>query len=279
MRACLAFVTAAAIVLLSPVARARILKRDAGPGAVWVEAKGEAPLEGDEEDYKKEALDRAKRAALQEGGRTFIESQTKVEDFETIYDRVFTYTEGIVTDTEILKQGEKYDRYYVKIRCKVHTANLVNKWQALRALIERRGKPRIMVTIGERVNNRYSRTSTAQTLIQDELLKRNMPLVDEAQMKAINDKQLQAAQLEQNLAAIAAIGRKFNAEIVIAGMCESKYEGMKQTYGVPLHRANAELTLKAVKTSDGTLMVSKRVSMNASARERNKAEKDAMANA
>jgi len=279
MRLYLILFVALTVLVVALPSEAKILNRDAGPGAVWVETKGEAPIEGDEDAYKKEALDRAKRAALEEGGRTFIESQTKVENFQTIKDQIFTYTEGIVTDTTILKKGERYDRYYVKIRCKVHTQGLANKWQALRALIEKRGKPRIMVVIAETNNGVYSRSGSAQTLLQDELLKRRMPLVDESQMKAISEKQLKAAQLDQDLATIAAIGRKFNAEIVIAGVCEGRYAGIQNAYGVNLHRSNAELTLKAVKTSNGDLLVSKRVSINASARERQKAEKDAMAKA
>jgi len=246
---------------------------------VWVETRGEAPLEGDEESYKKEALDVARRNALEEAGKTFIESQTKVENFETIYDRIFSYTEGLVTDITFLKRGEDDDRYVVVIRCKVHTEGLENKWQALRALVDRRGKPRIMVTISETINGRYSRSGTAQTMIQDELLKRRMPLVDEGQMKAIKEGELKDAQLDQDIAKIAAIGRRLNAEIVVVGTSEARYEGAVTTYGVNLHRHNAEVQVRAVKTSTGELIVSKRSSQNASARERQKSEKDALAKA
>ena len=279
MRYVLSAIFLFAALMLGAQAQAKILAKDAGPGAVWIEAKGEAPLEGEETAYQKEALDRARRAALEEGGKTFIESQTQVENFETVKDQIYSYTEGLVTDVTTIRKGEAGDRYFVVIQCKVHTSDLENKWQALRALVESRGKPRVMVTISETVNGVYSRSGTAQTIIQDELLKRRIPMVDESQMKAISENDLKEAQLDQDLAKVIAIGKRFNAEIIIVGTSEARNEGVAQTYGVPLHRFNAEVQIRAVKTSNGELMSSKRASANASAREQQKAEKDCMAKA
>jgi len=269
-----------AVLLAAPAANAKILSKSAGPGAVWVRVRDKAPYEDDKDAARKEALERAMRRALEEGGKIFIESQTKVENFETIHDRIFTYTEGIVTDVTVEKEGILDSEFYVVyIVCKVHTQDLVNKWQALRALVEKRGKPRIMVTISETINRRYSRSGTAQTLIQDELLKRRMPLVDERQMQSLKELELKEAQLDQNLSKIVQLAKQQNAEIVIVGTSEANYEGVRTTYGVNLHKYNAEVQVRAVKTSTGELMVSKRASVNASATERQKAEKDALAKA
>src|SRR5437763_179613 len=66
---------------------------------VVVEAQGEGMS-------KDEALKAALRAALEQGGKQEIFSNSKVENFQLMHDTIITRAAGIVTDYQVVSEGK-----------------------------------------------------------------------------------------------------------------------------------------------------------------------------
>lgn len=93
-------------------------KTDEGKRSTIVEADGYAYLSEDKmiKDIRQEALTNAKRNAL-ESAQTYIQSLSKVENFQLAYDLIITGTEGFVNILESKDHGITTDnryRYWIK---------------------------------------------------------------------------------------------------------------------------------------------------------------------
>jgi len=227
-----------------------------------VTVTGEAAIVGTGDKAVKEAreaaLAQALRNAIEQGGLIDVYSKSDVQDAELIYDRVIARSSGIVTDYRILDEQKKRGVYYIEIRAKVSTKALTDTWGEAQMLLEQVGRPRMMVTIGENVDGETALNQAVQTTIENNLLELGFSLVNKEQVEAIKDLDLQEATVNQDLAALQAIGRRAGAEVIITGMAVARFGGEETVYGTTLYAYDANVDLKAIRTDTGQLLASEK---------------------
>lgn len=121
------------------------------------------------------ALDDAMRNALQEGVGVYLESETLVENYTLVEDRILTKAQGFARVIDIISEGTEADGlFHLKANIAVSEAALEAD---LKAIIQANGDPRIMIAAKEQVPNQSMIPFTV-TKIRSELLKLGFSLVE-----------------------------------------------------------------------------------------------------
>src|SRR5574341_357740 len=185
-------------------------------------------LNNDVAAARDQALDDAMRNAVEQGLGTYIKSETLVQNFQLVDDRILSWSAGYVKKYDILSEGKKTDVYEVQIRALVNLADLRADDGALAALIEREN-PRVMVMIAEQnvgdTNNLHyfeADLTAAETAIIEVLRNKGFEVVDQAQAKENQERDEILSALEGNAKAAAVIAAAQQAELIITGKAVAK---------------------------------------------------------
>lgn len=217
-------------------------------------------LAGDVAKARDDAINDAMRKALEKVLGLLVESETRVEHYQTIEDNIFTKTSGYIHSREIIREGRKEDELYeVVIRAVVKTADLENDLQAIGVLLREAGKPRLMVLMresnmaegGEEISINLN---VSETTLIEEFRKKGFPFVDERAAKSgVEKEQALAAVYGDNNAAVL-IGNKYNAELIIIGEAVARVAESMSEQIAPLKSCQADVTARAIKADDGTII-------------------------
>ncbi len=234
-----------------------------------VVATGEASVTGSGPDAlllaKDEAIGRAQRRAIEMGVGTIIDSETMVENFQLLEDKILSQVKGYITEFKVIKDNKGEDGVYkVTIEAKVALARLEKDVRALNIIKEKKGNPRIMVVFKEYFEDPYfgkdlaKGGGVARTAMEKEFLRLNFPLIDKAQMGAINARDEMAACKAPNKAA--AFGRRYGADIVVVGEATSAQMDSSSPHGVSVFHCDAQASARAIKTDTAQIIASDSVS-------------------
>jgi len=191
-----------------------------------VTVSGEA--EGTDLAAKDRALEDAFRKAIEKGVGTYISSQSETKDFTLIRDKIFAEAKGLVKSYKILSVSKNGGITKVTITATVLSDVFRNRWDAIRNLIHRKKRPRLMWLIYEMgpshkpagTGHHAFVTYAARTLtshMEEYFLKRRFFIVDREQFMTLKKAELQASTLESNLPRLVAMGRSQGAEIIVYG--------------------------------------------------------------
>ena len=207
---------------------------------------------------KQEALNDAKRKAVEQGAGAEIFSKTKVKDFALVKDTILTRAAGFVQSVTILKtEKSEDDVFMVRIQAQVSIKGIQKMWGAVTMLLEEKGHPKIMVFIDEKMGPQVVANSTVQTRIENVLLKSGFRLVDRNQVKAIQGVDLAAAAVEDKPAKIQAIAKRFGAQLFIVGKAYAvRGDNSRAIPGVRLFAYEAEANIRCFRTDTGQLLSS-----------------------
>ncbi len=199
-----------------------------GGEGVEVLAEGAAalPSAGGADIARDQALADALRKAVEQAVETFINSETKVENFQLLSDRIYSQSSGYVSSYRVVTEGLEGALYRVVVRARVKTDNLENDLAAIGILVREQGRPRIMVVVKDvtRGMDVFGPDQMNQTMLETRIIYRfqskGFPVVDAATV----ERNLAREQLKKVLAgdqqAAAELGLRSGAEIIVAGTVE-----------------------------------------------------------
>ncbi|MBI4613356.1 MAG: hypothetical protein HY720_07065 [Planctomycetes bacterium] len=187
-----------------------------------VEATGFGVIEnGNVDTAKKEAMFQAFRAAVEQGVHVYIDSQTMVENFEVLQDKVYTEASGFVESHQILQEGQQDDgTYFVRIRARVRYGKLKETLESLAVLQEKLGRIKTAVVYewlpydsnpsapAGPVDQARVMRHTDQPAIDAAgevtrfLLKKRFAVYDQARMRGVYDRLAAANQVHESEAAV-----------------------------------------------------------------------------
>ena len=233
-----------------------------------VTATGEAAVRGGGADEllraKDEATNRAQRRAIEQSIGSLVDSETMVENFQLIDDKVLSQVKGYLTGFEIVDDNRGDGGVYrVTIRATVALARLEKDVRALNIIRAKKQNPRVMVMLREFFEDPVYGAdfqkggAVAQTAVEKELLRLDFPLVDRGQTGEINERDVHTA--FNDPAKAAALGRRFGAEIVIVGEATSAEMDRSMPHGVAVYHFDAQISARAIKTDTGQLIASESV--------------------
>lgn len=233
-----------------PARRADAPNARADADVIVVEAEGEGLS-------KEEALKAALRAALEKGGRQEIFSDSKVENFQLMHDTIISRAQGIVKDYKILEEKRIVGgTWKTRIKAQVSKSVLASTWGEVQNVLKQMGRPKILVSITERIDGEAQEQSALATLIQKKLLKSGFEMVSERAMAAIREKEAADAAAEDNIKKVQAIAKEFGAQIFIAGTANANQAGIDVVYDVPIAFYNSDAQLEVYYTDTGRLLAS-----------------------
>jgi len=187
-------------------------------------------LANDRGAARDQAIDDGMRKAVQQALGTYIKSETLVENFQLVEDRILSWSAGYVKKYEILKEGKApMDSYEVQMRATVNLAELRHDDGALAALLEKEN-PRVMVMIAEQnigesnttINYFQVDLTAAETAIIDAFRNKGFEVVDANQSKENQQRDVVLSALEGNSKSAAAIAAAQHAELIITGKAVAK---------------------------------------------------------
>lgn len=236
---------------------------------------------GTDDTAKEEAIQDALRKAVEETCGVFIKGKSKTEDFQAVYDKVIAHTSGYVLDYKVLDVKKTDDTTRVRVRARVSTVKFAEDWARIAHTIHQEGNPRVIVVIAEATNwengkPQYQTESngTVQSRLQDFLLKKGLQLVDKETAAGVSRRDLALAVLKDDAEKIAAIGAKFNAEVVIVGTANAKFgKGVDIGETGKLYQYNTALNIRAIQTDSARILMSKGFTNTSNHAQRNAEDK------
>jgi len=199
------------------------------PGEALAESitvTGEAAIiGGNVESAKEAALLDAFRKAVEKGVGTMIASDTLVENYRIVEDRIFTKARGYVRNWDVLSEYPLGARYRMEVRCEVSKESIEEDLIALNILQKAKHKPRIMVVMSEQHLWSYVDQPMSETALISRFLEKEFKVVDQAQSDKVRESDKMKAALQGDDDAAAQIGLRNDAEIIIVGKAFSETGG------------------------------------------------------
>ena len=204
-----------------------------------------------------DAVRDAMRKAIENGAGTFISSRSQARDFALVRDTVLARAAGFIQSRKILAKRELPDgTWQVKLSAVVSVKGVEDTWGAVTTLLQQIGRPKIMVFLRENIAGANQDGSTVQTRIENVLLKSGFLLVDKAQIKAIDKRDLAAAVAADSLNKLQAIAKRFGAQIFITGTANCTAGPIRVIGGVQLFPYQAESNIRTFRSDTAQLLSS-----------------------
>lgn len=215
-----------------------------------ITAEGLAP--GTSPTARDAALGRALRSAVEQGVGVLIDSETLVENFQVLDDKVYSEAKGYVTGYEIISEKSGDGLYRVKIKARVALGALTEDVKALGIIRAKLDNPRIIVLMDEYIDGVIQPRNIAGAEIEKVLMGKKFPVVSKAQLEKIKEKDATLAYSDPDKAA--ALGRRFGAEVVITGRATSDLIETSRPYGVAVYAYEARIEARGIKTDNAEVL-------------------------
>jgi len=206
-----------------------------------------------------EAMVNAKRAAVEKGIGTVIQSETEIKNFMVNKDVVLTRTVGAVKSVTTLSENKGVDgAITVKIKAVVSKSQIHDDLMAMKILLESMQKPRVMVLMRENnMNDSAASGNIAETEVINYLTEKGFALVDPGTVEQLKKEDQANAAMAGDANAAAAIGAQAGAEMVITGNASSRVaEDISKSLG-GMKSCQADVSLKVITCATAAIIAAK----------------------
>ncbi len=201
------------------------------------------------------ALNDALRKAVEEGGKIKLYSESKTENYELVKDTILAQASGMIKEYKILKKGASpLGGHFVQIKAVVDRKMIDATWAQVEILLKQLGRPKILVSIVERIYDtsrpdhhveRVDADSMLASKIEQLLVEKGFALVDKGQIDANKQAKLKQATIDMDNAAMKRLAAETGAQMYIVGNCRASGPQISKAYGVKLYMWETDLTIKA----------------------------------
>lgn len=226
-----------------------------------VTSEGVATVGNDAAAARDKAIEDALRRAVEQAVGTMVESDTAVENYQLLSDKIYSHSAGYVKNYTVVSESQDGGLLRVKINAEVSAGNLSNDLAGIGLLQRRMKYPRVVVTIVEDnvLNsdswwNMYSVSNNqAESTVRERLKAKGFNIVDPTFMKkSLKSQETRKAWEGDNMAA-GNFGERLGAEIVIAGRASST-RAANNIAGSDLLSYSSTITASAVKSGTGEII-------------------------
>ena len=204
---------------------------------ITVTAEGTAPLgDGNKAEASKIARQELMRNALDKAIGSYVESVTKMENFQVVSDRVFSQSKGMVKDVQVTREWiDEYEILHIEAICKVSELTLDSKLGP--AVIDALGNPRVMILLDN---------PTAQSQTQKIFEKNGYMIINPTHAQILKEIDLDAARAGGDYSKIRDVARDFHADVLITGRATARTVNAQKIYGQTLYAVASTVRLEAV---------------------------------
>lgn len=218
-----------------------------------VRSVGQAPAELP--DARNAAIEDALRQAVEHAAGVKISSITEVKDYQLINDAIYSSTAGLVETYKVLKYNPNQDGLYtIKVESVVSRTEINTKIEAWKALIKRKGRPRMMV-VGSVDKQPFERRLTAE--LQGILEQKALTVIDLEMLEENKRRDAErAAQGDLDPLKAALISREAGADYFISVQIEGTKYTAQDYHGITLYPVDATAILKVISADTGRVIAS-----------------------
>jgi hypothetical protein len=231
-----------------------------------VTAEGVAIIQGGAKDIARDqAIEDAQKKAVEMAVGILIDSQTQVENYQLISDKILSQTKGYIKHYSIAGETVEDTLLRVKINAEVSLGQLTDDLSGIGILLGQMHKPRTMIMIAEQnighewyawwwgYHAQQSDMGVVENTFIDVFTQKGFEFIDhDAAEKNIK---VTAAYKIQDLTADQArtLGNQADAEVVIVGKAVAKVYG---DIGGGMKSVQADLSVRAIRTDTGQILAS-----------------------
>ena len=247
-----------ALLVVTPVAWSQETKT--------VTAEGVAAIQGGAQDMARDAaLEDAQKRAVEQAIGILIDSQTQVENYQLISDKILSQTKGYITRYNIAGETVEGTLLRVRINAEVSLGKLTDDLSGIGILLGQMHKPRTMIMIAEQnighewyawwwgYHGQQTDIGVVENTFIDVFTQKGFEFIDhDAAEKNIK---VTAAYKVQDLTPDQArtLGNQADAEVVIVGKAVAKLYG---DIGGGMKSVQADLSARAIRTDTGQVLAS-----------------------
>ncbi len=221
-------------------------KVSASVKSIKVDAEGKALIV---DGNRKEAYELARREltrnAVDMAIGTFVESVTKIDNYQAVCDKVFSQSKGMIKQIDI--NGEWVDEegvLHLTASCVVSEVSLDTVLGP--AVIDALGNPRIMIMLD----------GTARIAVQKVFEKAGFMIINPSQAQLLKNIDVEAARATGDYSKIRDAARNFRADLIITGDVGSSLSSKQRILGQTLYAVSSSARLEAVLTDTAQTVAS-----------------------
>ena len=226
-----------------------------------VSAEGVATIQQGAVDMARDAaLEDAQKRAVEQAIGIMIDSQTQVENYQLISDKILSQTKGYISRYNVTGETQEGPLLRVRITADVSLGKLNDDLSTIGILLGQMHKPRTMIMIAEQnIGNEWNAwwygeqtdIGVVENTFMDVFTQKGFEFIDHA--TAAKEIRVSAAYKTQDLTVEQAktLGNQANAEVVIVGKALAKLYG---DIGGGMKSVQADLSAKAVRTDTGQVL-------------------------
>ncbi len=229
-----------------------------------VTAEGVAVIQNGAKDIARDAaVEDAQKRAVEQAVGILIDSQTQVENYQLISDKILSQTKGYIKRYNIASETVEDTLLRVRINAEVSLGQLTDDLSGIGILLGQMHKPRTIVMIAEQnvgrewyawwwgVNAGQSDMSIVENTFMDAFTQKGFEFIDP--QVAAKEIKVTAAYRVQNLSVTQAktLAGQADAEVVIIGQAVAKFYG---DIGGGMKSVQADLSARAVRVDTGQVI-------------------------
>jgi len=231
-----------------------------------IQAEGVAViLQGNLAMARDAAIEDALRKSVEQAVGTMIDSQTLVENFQLVSDRIYSQSRGYIKGYRITEEEKADPLFRVRVEASVATGYLKDDLSALRILLMRVHKPRMMILIEERNLGAHDRVqpwsdlSQVESVVIQKFLEKGFHFVDEGQVKRNISRDQAQLLIEGDEKGAKALATEYGAEVIILGKAAARPTSLKELKALNLSgmkSCQAQVMIKAFRADTGETLAS-----------------------
>ncbi len=228
-----------------------------------VTAEGVAAIHGSAVDIARDtAIEDAQKRAVEQAIGIMIDSQTQVENYQVISDKILSQIKGYITRYNVIGENQESGLLRVRITADVSMGKLNDDLSAIGVLMSQMHKPRTMIMIAEQnvdkeVNAWWvgghgeADLGVVENAFMNKFTEKGFEFIDHE----VASKELKVTApyrvADLSTAQAKTLGKQAEAEVVITGKAIAKSAG---DVGGGMKSVQADLTAKAVRTDTGQVI-------------------------
>ena len=232
-----------------------------------------AVIDGNKAIARDNAVKDAQRKAVEQAVGAMISSETAVQNFQLLSDKIFSQSQGYIKSYKIVSEGAQEGTLYrVSIQATVATDGLKNDLGALGLLMQKVEKPSVLFMIAEQnigqefyifwwygkseYKGQSFEMAASETALKEEFLAKGFNVVDSSVATGKIDVSNAYKIADLTDSGAISIGKQLGAEVVVKGKAIAK-EGPR-TGGSNVGTYLADITVSALRVDNGGVLASTR---------------------
>lgn len=218
----------------------------------YVNVQAEGKGDGKDARAHDDAFKEAKRLALEQAFGVYLNSETLTENYQTKYDRILVKSSGYIRKAQIEKEWQDEEFTYIRILAEVSMADIRQDGDAIKFLIDAVGKPKLLILGEEKIKNKKTDGNIVQIALEEKLIDLGFTVIDKTQMEEIKSRDVALYLDDYDKAA--ALGKRYNADIVVIYNSNSDSAGSQEIMGNTFQKFKTMITARIIYTDSAEVI-------------------------